>query len=204
MKSKINIALNVFIVCAVAYSMMVSYRNGSELTFGRWHDLVYFTYQSNIWIALVAMLELMFASFRRQDCRWTRVTKLVFTSSIALTGIVYCFILSPIDGFRLELDCVFLHVAVPIAAVVGWIVSSGHFRIAWRLVWWNLLPPLYYFAFATYGYLRNWQFSEGCNYPYFFMNWGKALCWVPMWFVVVGGLLCAIAAVLIWMNNKRS
>ena len=203
-KSKINIALNVFIVLAVAYSLLVSYQNNSGLTLGSWHDLLYFTYQSNVWIALVALCELLFASFCRQDNQWKRLVKLVFTSSILLTGIVYCFILAPVDGFLREWDCVFLHVAVPLAALAGWCITSGKVKVSFLSVLWTLIPPFYYFLFSTCGYLCDWQFSEGCNYPYFFMNWGEAVWWVPVWFVVVGLLLSAIAIVLVWLNNRKT
>ena len=30
-----------------------------------------------------------------------------------------------------------------------------------------------YAVYAGIGYVRNWQFSEGYNYPYFFLNWGS-------------------------------
>ena len=30
-----------------------------------------------------------------------------------------------------------------------------------------------YAIYAGIGYARNWQFAEGYNYPYFFLNWGS-------------------------------
>ena len=203
-KSKINIALNVFIVLSVAYSLLVSYQNNSGLTLGRWHDLLYFTYQSNVWIAAVALCELLFGGFRRQDSLLKRTVKLVFTSSIALTGVVYCAVLAPYDGFRYTLDCLSLHVLVPLVAVLSWCFTSGEVRMSFLSVLWTLIPPFCYFLFSTCGYICDWQFSEGCNYPYFFMNWGEAVWWVPVWFVVVGLLLSAIAIVLVWLNNRKT
>ena len=34
---------------------------------------------------------------------------------------------------------------------------------------WNLQYAIY----AGIGYVNNWQFAEGINYPYFFLNWGS-------------------------------
>jgi hypothetical protein len=35
------------------------------------------------------------------------------------------------------------------------------------------LPPLAYAVYAGIGYIAGWQFLEGINYPYFFLNWGS-------------------------------
>lgn len=38
---------------------------------------------------------------------------------------------------------------------------------------WVIVPPMLYSIYAGIGYARNWQFAEGYNYPYFFLNWGS-------------------------------
>ena len=42
-----------------------------------------------------------------------------------------------------------------------------------RCVFFALLPPLAYAAYAGIGYAAGWEFSRGVNYPYFFLNWGS-------------------------------
>ena len=36
-----------------------------------------------------------------------------------------------------------------------------------------MLPPLAYAVYAGIGYIAGWEFLEGINYPYFFLNWGS-------------------------------
>lgn len=36
-----------------------------------------------------------------------------------------------------------------------------------------MIPPILYAIYAGIGYVNNWQFAEGINYPYFFLNWGS-------------------------------
>ena len=35
------------------------------------------------------------------------------------------------------------------------------------------IPPIYYLIFAGIGFVLNWDFGYGDNYPYFFVNWGS-------------------------------
>ena len=37
------------------------------------------------------------------------------------------------------------------------------------------IPPLVYVIYAGIGYVRNWQFGPGFNFPYFFLNWGHPI-----------------------------
>jgi hypothetical protein len=36
-----------------------------------------------------------------------------------------------------------------------------------------VIPPVLYAIYAGIGYVNGWQFAEGINYPYFFLNWGS-------------------------------
>ena len=36
-----------------------------------------------------------------------------------------------------------------------------------------IIPPIIYAIYAGIGYVQGWQFVEGINYPYFFLNWGS-------------------------------
>ncbi|WP_287387580.1 hypothetical protein [Lachnospira sp.] len=36
-----------------------------------------------------------------------------------------------------------------------------------------IIPPILYAIYAGIGYVKGWQFAEGINYPYFFLNWGS-------------------------------
>lgn len=36
-----------------------------------------------------------------------------------------------------------------------------------------IIPPILYAIYAGIVYVKGWQFAEGINYPYFFLNWGS-------------------------------
>ncbi len=134
---------------------------------------LYFTIQSNVWIALVALIgAVMMRSLSFP--RWMSVLQLMMTVSITLTGLVYCFMLAPLMGEQaFNLTNVLTHVVVPVVSVVDFFVSSRWLSLHGRDAWYVIIPPLYYLGFASVGYVLNWQFAPGVNYPYFFLNWGS-------------------------------
>lgn len=134
---------------------------------------LYFTIQSNIWMVLVALIGAVMM-LRPSFPRWMSVLQLMMTVSITLTGLVYCFMLAPLMGDKaFNLTNILTHVVVPIVSVVDFFVSSRRLSLRVRDAWYVIIPPLYYLGFAAIGYVQNWQFGPGINYPYFFLNWGS-------------------------------
>ena len=136
--------------------------------------ILFFTLQSNIWIALTCLVGLALMIAKVQLKRWMYVIKLIFTVSITLTGVVFCTMLAPFMGNEaFTLASVLLHVIVPVAAVADFFV----YDYAGEYKWWDYLlvtiPPFYYLGFAGIGFALNWDFMEGNNYPYFFLDWGS-------------------------------
>lgn len=136
---------------------------------------LYFTIQSNVWIAVTALLGLvMMFQDRRVMPRWMSVLQLMMTVSITLTGLVYCFMLAPLMGEQaFNLTNILTHVLVPAAAVVDFFVCARRLNLRGADTWYVIIPPIYYLGFASIGYVANWQFGPGVNYPYFFLNWGS-------------------------------
>lgn len=135
---------------------------------------LYFTIQSNIWIALVALAGLVLAALRRSFPRWMSVLQLMMTVSITLTGLVYCFMLAPLMGEQaFSLTNVLTHVVVPLVSVLDFFLSHRWLSLRGRDAWYVIIPPLYYLGFASVGYVLHWPFGPGLNYPYFFLNWGS-------------------------------
>lgn len=137
-------------------------------------SMLYFTLQSNVWIAATCLVALAFMIAKVQLKRWMYVLKFIFTVSITLTGVVYCTMLAPfIENDAFNLSNTLLHVIVPIAAVADFFL----YDYACEYKKWDCLlatlPPFYYLGFAGIGYALNWTFLDGNNYPYFFLNWGS-------------------------------
>lgn len=146
--------------------------------------ILYFTMQSNIWIAVVDTLlaVLMLRSLKTGSYALNPrlyLLQQVFTVAITLTGVVFCFVLMPsflaqgdIGMFILKsYEQLFLHVATPLLAAVDLLVFTRHSSFKKSQCLWAALPPLYYLAFSAVGYVRGWNFGGGNNYPYFFLNY---------------------------------
>lgn len=136
-------------------------------------SLLYFTIQSNIWICATCIVGLVLMLLKKPLRSWMYSAKLIFTVSITLTGVVYCSMLAPFMGAAAyTLSNTLLHVIVPVAAIADFFVYDCVQYKKWECVT-VTIPPFYYLAFAGVGYALNWEFLDGLNYPYFFLNWGS-------------------------------
>jgi hypothetical protein len=123
----------------------------------------YFTIQSNIAVAWVTYL---LARGRESDTRFFRVLRLDAVLAIAVTGVVHWFLLRPIldlEGASYVADKL-LHVAVPLLAVIGWLVFGPRrlllsSDVPPALVW----PVAYLLLVLATGPIFDW-------YPYPFLD----------------------------------
>ena len=145
--------------------------------------ILYFTNQSNIWIALVALILaiIQIVKLKKGTVGFSKSVYLVqqvFTVSISLTCIVYCFVLVPSflavdsDLFNpFALTQMLLHVVTPLLAIIDFIFSCRGVTFKKADCLWSAIPPLYYLGFSAVGYVLNWNFGMGNNFPYFFLNY---------------------------------
>ena len=162
----------IVIVCAVT-GTAISALAGRNTFMGGSRVFMFFTIQSNIAIALVCLIGAVLLIRKRIPARWF-VVKFVFTVSITLTGVVFCFVLAPtLKGNAWNLQNILTHVVVPIAAVADFFVTGIASDIRKRSVLLVTILPLLYAVYAGIGYVSGWEFIAGLNYPYFFLNWGS-------------------------------
>ena len=124
----------------------------------------YFTVQSNIMVAAVAV---SLAINSNRDGIW-RVARLTSLVCISVTGIVYHFVLAPLNNLK-GLEAVAdtgLHYATPFLAAAGWILFGPRPRITMQIVRDSLIFPVTWCAYTvTRGALipNHW-------YPYPFID----------------------------------
>ena len=124
----------------------------------------FFTVQSNILSAIVSAQLAMNA--HRDGPGW-RVLRLDALFGITVTGLVYATVLAPVHnprGWQEVWSNFFVHYAVPVMMVVGWIVWGPRPRITARVVGLSLIWPV---GWLTYTLIRGeiWPW-----YPYPFLN----------------------------------
>ena len=158
--------LGVFLACYFA-------RRDGYTHWGK--KLLYFTQLSNIWIGVVCLVCAVYALAARNKKKepyppCLSALKFVFTVSITVTAIVFCTFLAPFADFNVwTFSSVLTHVVVPALSIADFFVNE-RIRPLKKHVYYSLLPPLFYFIFASVLCLNNVDFGRGDPYPYFFMN----------------------------------
>lgn len=218
----ISLALELLVTISVIVGVTLTSRITGDFMGGN-VAFLYFTIQSNLWIgaigALFFVLHWIFilkGSFSIPKI--LDILRYIFTISITLTGIVFCFVLAPtIPGSFQSAPNVLTHVVVPLAAIAD--------LFLWRpkkLLYWQfslaLIPPIYYLIFASIGYVLNWNFGNGNNYPYFFLNWDSpagafgfssempyfmgCFWWILLLILFISGVALGFIALIRKLNGK--
>ena len=171
----VSCVLKIVVIFSAILGTFLSAYAGRHSFMGGSRVFMYFTIQSNIAIAIIcaAGLKGLFRNKSVSDLWW--VIKFVGTVSITLTGAVFGFVLAPTLGNAAwNLQNILTHVVVPVAAIIDFFVVGVSSNIKKSNTFWVIVPPILYAVYAGIGYVENWQFAEGYNYPYFFLNWGSS------------------------------
>lgn len=161
------------------------------------HFVSYFTVLSNV-LVLATTLPLS----RRPDADGPvrRVLRLAAVVGITVTGLVHWFFLRPLlhlAGWSWLTDKT-LHVAVPLLAVLGWLLFGPRPRVTLRVVLLGLVYPLGWLAYTLLvGALSGW-------YPYPFLDVGaRGAASVAVASLGVALLVFALSA-LAWLVDRRA
>lgn len=173
-QKRISYLLKIIVFVSAVVGTFLSAYAGRHSFMGGSRVFMYFTIQSNIAVAIISLIGCFKISSKKEISRLWQVIKFVGTVAITLTGIVFCFVLAPTLGQAAwNAQNVLTHVVVPIAAVVDFFVVSHVGSLKKKDVIYVIIPPILYAIYAGIGYVKGWQFAEGINYPYFFLNWGS-------------------------------
>lgn len=180
-----SIVIKILIIISVILGFTLSYLYGHGVGA---QNLLYFTLQSNIWIAAfdLIMVVLMINSFKTHRFKYSKAIHIfqqVFTVCITITGVIFCFVLvpgyyadkssAPINFEPFSASSILLHMVVPVLAVFDFLMFTRKVEFKYKDSLYALIPNFAYLAFAGIGYAANWDFGEGKNYPYFFLNYGS-------------------------------
>lgn len=173
-RKSISFALKLIVIFAAAAGTFLSAYASSKTFMGGRRVFMYFTIQSNIAMAIICAIGFCLLARAKPISGSWHVVKFVGTVAITLTGVVFGFVLAPTLGANAwNIQNTLTHLVVPVAAVVDFFVVSGAAGIKRKNVIFAIVPPLLYAIYAGIGYVNGWQFADGVNYPYFFLNWGS-------------------------------
>ncbi|MBR5650097.1 Pr6Pr family membrane protein [Pseudobutyrivibrio sp.] len=174
LQKKISYLLKIIVFVSAVVGTILSYLGSQDSFMGGSRVFMFFTTQSNIVMAIISLIGLCYMIRVREAGQVWQVVKFVGTVAITLTGVVFCFVLAPTLGDDAwNIQNVLTHVVVPVFSVIDFFVVSTAFDIKKKSVFYVIIPPILYAIYAGIGYANNWQFVEGYNYPYFFLNWGS-------------------------------
>lgn len=170
----VSIIFKIIVILSAVIGTFLSAYAGRNSFMGGWFVFMYFTIQSNIALAIVCGIGLHKLIKNKPITNTWNVIKFIATVSITLTGAVFCFVLAPTMGSAAwNLQNILTHVIVPIVSILDFFVIETSFKIKKINTFLVILPPIVYAIYAGIGYILGWEFAEGINYPYFFLNWGS-------------------------------
>ena len=180
MKSKkiISICLKILIstcsILGIALACIFAERDG----YSHWSKrLLYFTQQSNIWICLICVAFAVLSILELKKSRFyiskvIYALKFVFTISITITGIIFCALLAPFaENYNAwSFSSILTHVIVPLLSIADFFIIDVRLPVKRSFVFYSVIPPLFYFIFASILSILHVDFGRGDTYPYFFMD----------------------------------
>ena len=172
MRKSICLFLKLLLVCTSFFGVLFSCVFAVNDGYSHWSKrLLYFTAQSNIWIGLTALALLL---LRKKNARERAyLFRYVFTVSITVTGVVFCFLLAPFadESYHVwSTQSLFTHVFSPLLAIADFFLDPTPFPLSKRHIFYTMLPPLFYFSVAIFLETFQVDFGRGAYYPYFFLN----------------------------------
>ena len=179
-KEKISLPiLKYFIVISSLGGLFISLLESTAHGYSHWSKrLLYFTGLSNVWIGICVLIILIAPFVKALNTDFGKdmlyVLRYIFTVSITVTGIVYCFILAPFakegEFNPWTLSNVLTHVVAPVLTLVDFFIDEYKLRLTKEHIVFTAIPPLMYFVFSSILNLLSVDFGRGDDYPYFFLN----------------------------------
>lgn len=225
MRRKTSICLKLLISFVSIFGVVLSFFNANADGYSHWSKrLLYFTSESNIWIAL-SCISILLLPYIKSASNSTRVKnslyvlRYVFTVSITITGFVFCAVLAPgaeNDNYNAwTVASIMTHVLVPVLSIVDFFVDDYRIKLTGRHMIYTVIPPFLYLIFAgALGFMKV-DFGRGDTFPYFFMNFNSPAGMfgtsdvMPYkigsfyWIIFILAIVISIAALYKKLYNKK-
>lgn len=178
--------------------------------------LLYFTTQSNIWIAAICLVFLIMdlrSKGKRQISNNLYVVKFMFTVAIMLTFIVFAVILTPLQemNYLLSGSNICLHNLTPIFAIIDFILCDYEYLSSKKHILLGTILPLLYFAVTIALSFSGVTYGDNRIVPYFFLDY-KKLGWLSIsdngfgviyWVLIMIVLVVSMGAGLLAIKGLR-
>lgn len=182
---------------AVLSTLVVVYYIAKEVIQGIFVPQQFFSYFTIQTALLFLMVEI--AKIRTSQHRLLPVARFSVTLYAVMIAPIYWLIVSPPGTWEFNNLWIVNHLALPIVALIGWILDPP---ARWSLTW-LIVALIYPMAFATSSLIRG--FIDGW-YPYDFLDhriggWSPVFTWISLLLVVIlclGLFMIGIA----WLQSR--
>ncbi len=170
-----SIILNFFIFIFSILGFILACVYATRDGYSHWSArLLYFTQQSNLWIAFTSLIFAVFLIiniYKNINFTIISIFKYIFTVSITITCIIFCVLLAPFADFNVwTFASILTHVIVPFLSILDFFTNKKIVKLQKNNIWLALIPPLIYFAITSILCVLMVDFGRGTPYPYFFMD----------------------------------
>lgn len=207
--SKFRIGLNIAIIASCFIGIFLQLLGASNFMGAAQTIFRAFTVQSNLWIAMLAVIFLVYeVKLKKALPPWFSDVKYMFTVSILLTYTVFAIVLSPVMPYSYlwSPSNWFLHTLTPMLAVVDflWVIHDTLPR-GKKLALAMIMP----IGYAVY-YLSFYAFVGVQPVPYFFLDY-QTLGWftvsqqgigVIYWIILISLLVLGLGVIITTLNRK--
>ena len=203
---KIFIHIGIIISCLAGIVLQLA---GSENFMGS--ALVIFrafTVQSNLWIAVIAGVALIYElKLKKVMPAWIYTLQYIFTVSILLTYTVFAIILSPAmpNDYLWSPSNWFLHSLTPMLSLMSFLCIDHQKIKQGKSLLFAVIPPIGYAIF----FLSYYHFVGSQPVPYFFLDY-KVLGWLTIspigigviyWILLISSLVFGLGCGLVKLLN---
>ncbi len=162
----------IFAFVGVAISMINARLDGYSSGATR---LLYFTTLSNLWIGITDLILIVAISLKNEkNLNKLYFLRYIFTVSITVTGVFFCFILGPNADESYHpwsIASIMTHALSPAFAIIDFFVDRRKIKLSIKGVALSVLPSALYTLVASVLGTLGVDFGRGEAFPYFFMNY---------------------------------
>lgn len=212
-KTLIHLIISALIIISSIIGSIQTINYGSS---SNGNDILYFTVQSNLWLAaiylIVLILELI--SFKKNKDiipSYIHTLKFIFVVSITITFIVFFTILVPeIGSYVITMPgSLLVHLVSPVLAIIDYLIFENKQIRKKQTVIYPLIPPLIYFIVIIILSYNGLTFVNDQKVPYFFLDYER-LTWfnisnnkigVFYWVLILSILILGISYSLLKLNE---
>lgn len=173
----------------------------------------YFTIASNVLTVVVLLMGAFFLLTRKgDDTRWFTVLRVVLTTYMGVTGVVYNLLLRGVDvaeGATVPWSNEILHVAGPLYVVLDWLLAPGRIPLAyWRTIRVVVVFPVLWviYTLTRAPFTPNELTGTSYWYPYPFLDPHLAPTGyfsVAFYVVMIALLIGSFAAAAVYVSRRR-